>query len=43
VVLEIMFLLEYIRTANTAVFRNSKKLKIPVIPSADNINAPPNS
>ena len=41
-VLEINFHLEYIRTTNTADFKNSKNPNIPVIQSADNINAPPN-
>ena len=40
-VLEINFHLEYIRTTNTADFRKSKNPSIPVIQSADNINAPP--
>jgi hypothetical protein len=41
-VLEIDFHLEYIRTTNTADFKNSKNPSTPVIQSADNINAPPN-
>lgn len=40
-VLEIDFHLEYIRTTNTADFKNSKNPSTPVIQSADNINAPP--
>ena len=40
-VLEIEFRLEYIRTTNTADFRNSINPIIPDIQSAENINAPP--
>ena len=40
-VLEINSLLECIRTRKTADFKNSKKPIMPVIQSADNINAPP--
>ena len=41
-VLEINFHLEYIRTTNTADFKKFKNPSIPVMQSADNINAPPN-
>ena len=38
---EINFHLGYTRTTNTADFKNPKNPHIPVIQSADNINAPP--
>ncbi len=38
---EINFHLGYTRTTNTADFKNPKNPNIPVIQSADNINAPP--